>query len=114
MSDDEGGDDYGDYEDIGEGDLGDDDTVAGLPEEAEPEGTEPDEGLDEGAAGTDSDGSGDEGEGEADEEPEPIEAGPRGGMARPVLPGVPPPEQPPSPPAGQGLQHPTASRSESL
>jgi DNA-directed RNA polymerase subunit K/omega len=78
MSDDEGGEDYGDYEDLGAGDEpADDEGLAEAEPEAEAEAeaeedADADEaGLEEDAAGTDDDDEGDDEAG--DEEAEPVE-----------------------------------------
>ena len=71
MSDDEGGDDYGDYEDIGVGPEGEDETVVpGTETERE---DEEEKGLEEDAAGSEEEEEEGEGEGEGEPEPEPGE-----------------------------------------
>ncbi len=66
MSDDEGGEDYGEYEEDIAGGADDAELDAEPEAEAEPEDDE-EVGLDEDAAGTDDEDEEDEGEGEADE-----------------------------------------------
>lgn len=74
MSDDEGGEDYGDYEDLGAGDEPADDEVLAEPEPEADEDADADAdevGLEEDAAGTDDEDEGDDEAG--DEEAEPVE-----------------------------------------
>jgi DNA-directed RNA polymerase I, II, and III subunit RPABC2 len=67
MSDDEGGEDFGDYEDLAESAYEDEEVASEAPDD-EPSPAEADEGLDEDAAGTDDEAGVGEGAEEIEEE----------------------------------------------